>query len=309
MIKYFIFFIPELLSVYELLKKEHVDIVHCNGTWQIKGILGGWLCGAGVIWHLNDTRVVGFINTMFKLLALRLCHGFITAGERVRIHYCNDRRFSKKLVMEIQAPVDTSSFDPDRVESDQTLENFDGLRIVTVGNVNPAKGFEYFIEMASILNKQYGNLTFVVVGPHFESQKKYSEKLRSLVKRLRMDNLVFYGRSSDVASVLKAADIYVCSSVSEASPMSVWEAMSMARPIVSSNVGDVAKFIKDRENGFVVPVKNPAALAEKAGMLIENRDLRRIFGEKARDVAIQYLDVEICVRKHAEFYRQVMKMS
>ena len=124
-----------------------------------------------------------------------------------------------------------------------------------------------------------------------------------------MDNLVFYGRSSDVASVLKAADIFVCSSVSEASPMSVWEAMSMARPIVSSNVGDVAKFIKDRENGFVVPVKNPAALAEKAGMLIENRDLRRIFGEKARDVAIQYLDVEICVRKHAEFYRQVMKMS
>lgn len=306
LIKYVIFFIPELLSLYKRFKKERVDIVHCNGSWQIKGVIAGRLAGIKVAWHLNDTAMPTFINIVFNFLALHFCDAFITAGERVREYYLSDKKLSKKPIVEIQAPVNTSVFDPKKVKEERKVAAYQGLKIVTVGNINPLKGIEYFVEMVSILNQQYNNLNFFVIGPHFDSQTQYSKKLSGLAKSLKTENLHFYGTSDNIPSILKAADIYVCSSIAEASPISVWEAMSMEKAIVSTDVGDVANFIKDGESGYVAPIKNASAMAEKIGLLIENTDLRKKVGINARKIAIRHLDIDICVKKHAEFYKKIM---
>ena len=309
LIKFVLLFIPETLSLYKLLKQEGVDIVHCNNSWQFKGVLAGRLAGKKVVWHLHETATPFFVNIIFKFLARNFADAFITAGERARSYYLSDGRLSRKPILEIQSPVDTSVFDPEKVEKDRKIADCPGLKIVTVGNINHLKGIEYFVEMASILNGQYNNLNFFVVGPHFDSQRIYSDKIFGLMKQYDLENLHFYGPSANIPSVLKAADIYVCSSIAEASPISVWEAMSMEKAIVSTDVGDVAQFIKDGENGFVVPAKNASAMAEKTRLLIENADLRKRFGTNARKIAIKYLDVDICAKKHAEFYREIAKMK
>lgn len=309
LIKYVILFISELFSLYKLIVRSSADIVHCNHSWQFKGVLAAKLARKPVVWTIHETSTPLFVNIIFKFLALHFCDAFITAGERVRTCYLSDERFSKKQIMEIQAPVDTSVFDPEKIKEDGRIADYPGLKIVTVGNINPLKGIEYFIEMASILNEEYNDLVFFVVGPHFESQKYYSEKICRMAKNLEFENVHFYGPTDDIASVLKAADIYVCASISEASPISVWEAMSMAKPIASSDVGDVARFIENGENGFVVPIKGAVAMAEKVGLLIGDEKLRKRFGRKARDVAVRYLDVSICAKKHAQFYREIVKMK
>jgi len=48
------------------------------------------------------------------------------------------------------------------------------------------------------------------------------------------------------------------------------------------------------------------SVADKIGILIENNNLREAFGQKARDVAVKYLDTDICARKHAQLYREIM---
>lgn len=211
--------------------------------------------------------------------------------------------------MEIQAPVDTFIFDPQKVSPHQKMGCFEGLKIVTVGNINPLKGIEYLVEMASILNSQHNNLSFFVVGSHLANQKEYSEEVFGLVEDFKLKNVHFFDPSDNVPSVLRASDIYVCSSIAEASPISVWEAMAMAKPIVSTDVGDVARFIKNGEIGFVVPTRDAAALAEKVAQLVEDEKLRKSFGAKARDVAIRYLDISICAKKHAEFYKEIIKQG
>ena len=165
---------------------------------------------------------------------------------------------------------------------------------------------EYFIEMASMLNQRYGDLSFFVVGPHLESQRVYSNKVVGLMEKYGLKNLHFCGSSDNIPSILKAADVYVCSSIAEASPISVWEAMSMGKAIVSTDVGDVAKFIEDGVSGYIVPIKNALAMAEKVELLIENKDLRKKVGKNARKVAVNNLDVNICTKKQAEFYREIL---
>ncbi len=306
LVKYIALFIPELFALYKLFKKEHVDIVQCNGSWQIKGVIAGSLSGAKVVWFLNDTQMPLLLRMIFRRLALICCDAVIANGNRAKKYYLDDLRLISIPFEVIQSPVDTSIFEPEKVEKDRKIMNCPGLKIVTVGNVNPLKGIEYFIEMASILNRLYDDLDFFVVGPRFDSQRVYSDKILRLIKQYGLKNLHFYGPSDNIPSVLKAADIYVCSSIAEASPISVWEAMSMERAIVSTDVGDVAKFIKDGVSGYVVPIKNALAMAEKVELLIENTALRKKVGKNARKVAVKNLDVDICVKKHGEFYRKIM---
>jgi len=306
LIKFVLLFIPEVVSLYKLFKKECIDVVYCNNSWQFKGVIAGKLAGKKVIWHLHETSTPFCVNIIFKFLARNCVDAFITAGERVRDYYLSGQRLSGKPILEIQAPVGILVFNPEKVKKDQKIADYPGLKIITVGNVNPVKGLEYFVEMASILNQRYDNLSFFVVGPHFDSQRVYLDKILGLKEQYGLKNLHFYGLSENIPSVLKAADIYVCPSIAEASPISVWEAMSMEKAIVSTDVGDVARFIKDGESGFVVPIKNVSAMAEKVSLLVKNADLRRKVGVNARKIAIKNLDVNICVKKHADFYRKIM---
>lgn len=306
LIKFVFLFIPEIISLYKLFRKEDVDIVHCNNSWQFKGVIAGRLAGKKIVWHLHETSTPFFVNIIFKFLASYFCDTFITAGTRVKSYYLNNPRFAQKQIMEIQAPVDTVLFDPEKVIEDPSITAYAGLKLLTVGNINPTKGVEYFIEMASILNQRYGHLNFFIVGPHLDSQRAYSDKLVALIKKHDLKNLHFCGLSENVPSVLKAADVYVCSSIAEASPISVWEAMSMGKAIVSTDVGDVAKFIKNGVSGYIVPIKNALAMAEKVELLIENTALRKKVGGNARKIATKNLDVDICTKKQAEFYREIM---
>ena len=306
LINFVFLFIPEIVSLYRLFKKESVDIVHCNHSWQFKALIAGRLAGKKVIWHLHETSTPFFINIILKFLARCFADAFIVAGERVRNYYLSDQKLSGKPIIQIQAPVDTSLFDPEKIKKDQRITDYPGLKIVTVGNINPLKGLEYFIEMTSILNRRYDNLSFFAVGPHFDSQKVYSNKILGLAKQYGSKNLHFYGSSENIPSVLKAADVYVCSSIAEASPISVWEAMSMEKAVVSTDVGDVANFIKDGESGYIVPIKNASEMAGKVELLLEDAALRKKIGMNARKIAVKNLDVNICVEKHAKFYREVM---
>ena len=303
---YILFFLPELFSLYHYLRRENIKLVHCNCSWQIKGVIAGRMARAKVIWHLQDTFMPRIIRILFNLLSLFSCDAFIVAGTRVKRYYLDGKKGISKKIVEIQAPVDTLHFNPESVLPDDTIAHNPGITITTVGNITPTKGIEYFIEMAHLLNRDYRNLSFYVVGPYLDSQKQYSRQLGLMLRRYGIKNVHFYGNGDNVPGILKGSDIYVCSSVNEASPMSVWEAMAMQKAIVSTDVGDVRRFIKDGENGFLAPPRDAEALAKKVGMLIEDQELREHFGKRARATAIKELDVGICATKHRNLYVEVI---
>lgn len=307
---YFVCFFYEIIYLYLFFKSEQFDIIHCSGgSWQFKGIIAGKLSGSKTLWHLNDTEMPFFIRWFFRLIAPKIADGLIVSGKRVRDYYIERIALYNLLVVECLPPVNTDRFDPSKVEYDKSISEADGLKIVTVANISPPKGLDYFIHMVAHLNRHYERLDFFIVGPVYDTQKRYSKTLSELRDKLKLNNLQFYGACRDVPSVLKAADIFVCTSLSESGPMCVWEAMSMEKAIVSTDVGEVARFLKNEEIGFIVPTKDAEALAHKVGILIENPDLRERFGKKAREAAKKYLDVEVVAMKHMEAYRAVRSRS
>jgi len=101
-------------------------------------------------------------------------------------------------------------------------------------------------------------------------------------------------------------DIYVCTSNNESSPLSVWEAMSMEKAIISTNVGDVGWFIRDGFNGFLIKVRDSDCLADRIVKLIRNPKLRDTYGKSVRNTAKSKLDLKICSKLHVEAYQAII---
>lgn len=305
-LRYLAGFIPEIISLYRILRKEKFDLVHVNTSYQIKGAIAARISGTPVVWHLNDTRMTAVVR-LVSTLVMRLCaRGFIVAGKRVYDYYIRDGRLTGFPCFEIQAPVDTSKFNPLTVKKDPQFSKYKGLKILTVANINPIKGIESFIIMAALLMRSLDGLHFFISGPVFRNQKYYFEKLQSIIKAYNLQNICFTGSTENVQSVMKAVDICVFTSLYEASPTAIWEAMSMAKPIVTTDVGSVNELIVDGESGFIVPVGDAGALAAKVELLISDKKFRNRMGKMARQQAVRNLDIDICVGKHIKTYEELL---
>ena len=307
-LRYILFSPFEIARLVSFFRKGSFDLVHVSGgSWQYKGVIAGKLAGLKVVWHLNDTSMPWLFRQLFVVFS-RFVVGYIFASKRSKEYYGSMVRKDKPEFV-IPAPVDTGQFDPGRkYHGDEDLiAQWMGKTVIgTVANINPIKGLEVLIRAAAALNERYDNLLFVVVGPTYTSQQRYFKKLQQLCERLSVNNVEFVGGRGDVRPLLQRFDIYVCSSRAESSPISVWEAMGMGRPVVSTDVGDVPLYVRDGYNGFIVDVENSEALAERLATLITNEDTRLEFGRRARRVAIRELDIEKCARLHLDAYMQIL---
>jgi len=296
----------EILQLVRLFRQERFDLVHVSGgSWQYKGAIAGKLAGIPVIWHLNDTYMPVFLRRCFALLS-GLATGYAYASERTKAYY---RPYVKtdRFEYTIPAPVDTRRFDPEITPApDPLLDELEGKLVIgTVANPSPVKDLETFLKMAGKLQKSASaSLAFVIIGQIYNTQQHYFSNLKRLSADLNLE-VYWAGSRQDVVPLLSRFDVYVCSSKAESSPISVWEAMSMAKPIVSTDVGDVSIYVRNDENGFIVPVGDADQLAVRVQQLLEDESMRKRFGRRSRLIAQENLDISICGEKHLEAYQQL----
>jgi glycosyltransferase involved in cell wall biosynthesis len=306
LLKWIVTFIPDLMRIKKILTAERPAIVHCNGSWQWKGVLAAYLSKIPIVWHLNDTKMHPIIKMVFDRLK-HLAAAYIVEGEKVQEYYLQ-RLNSAKPAFNIYSPVNTREFDPKNVLSDSQLAAYPGIKIVTVCNVNPYKGLEYLIDCAAYLKTQSPELrfSFIVVGSLLPSQQTYIEQLNQRIRKNNLSCFFFHGQSDNIPKILSAADIYVCSSVSEACPQSVWEAMAMEKPVISTDVGCVSTFLKTNQNGWVIPVKDPLRMAEAIIAAVKNREKALAFGKKARLAILNHLSAEIIAKNQYDCYMSMI---
>lgn len=305
LIQYLSLFIIEIFIIVYYLKKDKIDLVHVSGgSWQIKGVIAAKIANIKSIWHLNDTYMPNIILFIFKFLST-LTDGYIFASNASKKYY-RPYLSSPKPSFIIPAPVDTEKFSP---SSNSKTTKPGNLCIGTIANINPNKDIETFIRSYSIACKKIKNLRLVIVGPIYESQKKYFSNLITLCNRLDINLKCFIGGVNDVKSILEEIDVYVCTSKSESSPTAVWEAMSMKKPVISTNVGDVPLYINHDRNGFIVEVGDFKMIASRLIELMRNPHKIEKFGNISRNECLRKLDVKIIAEYYNEAYSKMTYLS
>lgn len=168
-------------------------------------------------------------------------------------------------------------------------------RILYVGMITEDKGTAVLLEAAKILNENGLHFTMELVGEFKE--KNYEKKLRSFVEENDLGGRVkFLGLKVDLEKwrCYRNADIFAFPTyyADETFATVVIEAMMFSLPVVATRWRGTQDTVVDGETGYLVPIKDPVALAEKLRVLIMNPDLRREMGERGRKRYLQEFTIE-----------------
>ena len=115
------------------------------------------------------------------------------------------------------------------------------------------------------------------------------------------DRFVFAGFRRDVAATVSAFDLSVFPSLWEGTPLTVFEALAMGKPIVATDADGLLDVLTDRQDALIVPKANADALAGAVVELLEHPDVATRLGQEARKTG-QHYDIAAFVRKMERLY-------
>ena len=164
---------------------------------------------------------------------------------------------------------------------------------------------DQLVKALAVLKKMYPEedwcLLLVGDGP-------LEESLRSEVKNLNLEKeVVFRGEVDhmELPKYLKISDVFIRPSRSEGLGVSFLEAMAAGLPIIGSAVGGIPDFLTDGETGLFCDPENPADIAEKIKLILDDDNLRKNIVKKARELVEEKYDWNKIVEDYRRLYETV----
>jgi glycosyltransferase involved in cell wall biosynthesis len=145
------------------------------------------------------------------------------------------------------------------------------------------KGIAEFCAAAQRVRSRFPEARFRIVGWFDENPSAIS--VEELGNWCREGGIEYRGAVADVRPEIAAARIYVLPSYREGTPRTVLEAMAMGRPVVTTDVPGCRETVRDGWNGFLVPARDPTALASAMERFLLAPDLATRMGINSRALA------------------------
>ncbi len=299
------------------LKKSQADVVQ---TWMYHAdLLGGVaarMAGKPVIWSIHHTSLEPGQNKRSTIWTARTCASLsrrvprriVCVSEVSRTAHAKFGYDAAKMEV-IPNGFDLREFAPD-VESRVALRRELGLSedtplIGMAARFHVQKGHRNFVAAAAKLHARVPRAHFVLCGKGVDANnaelmhwiKQGGATLGSVCHLL--------GARTDMRRFFAAIDIAASSSLTEAFPMAVGEAMACGTPCVVTNVGDSAMIVGN--TGKIVPAEDPQALAQAwEELLAAGESARKQLGVAARRRVEQRFDLGAIVERYQELYREVL---
>lgn len=187
-----------------------------------------------------------------------------------------------------------------------------GFHIAYVGRISPIKDVKTFIRAARIVLDQLEDATFYILGTPDEDVDYY-EECRSLAELLDLAERVRFMGNVDMGEYYPMLDLVVLTSVSEAQPFVVIEAMAVGVPVVATNVGACSELLfggseEDKRlgaAGVVTNVNSPEETAEATVQLLRDADRRERMSQIGRERAFRSYQRQSVINRYRELYRSM----
>ena len=299
-------FVLTVFKIATLIKKEKIQVVFSNCLREhLYGGLAAWFTRkpSTFYWHgfapstvfdkaisLIPAKMI-FANskhTMTKLPKWLIPHTmFVYHGVKVSPQIPYKFQLRNKLKLPLNAPI-----------------------ITMVGVFMEWKGQEYFIRAVPKVLDTFPTAKFLLVGDiSFPQHKIYADRLKELVKNMRLGKaVIFMGYREDVLDIMGASDIIVHASISpEPFGYVIIEAMSVATPVVATNIGGPCEIIESGKEGILVAPRNPDAIANECIKLLENTELRSKMGRYGREKVEKYFKAERTNKEIEKTWVEIVK--
>jgi len=299
-----------LSSVKKILKKINPDVFHVHYVWidGMIGALSGFHPFVLTAWG-SDILVAGknFLAKSLIKFALRKADLITCDAEHMKETIMKLGAKPEKIKI-IYFGVDTKKFCPG--PKDKELIKKLGIEncpvVISLRNLEPIYDVETLIRAIPLVLKEIPSVKFIIAGKGSEEKK-----LKNLAKELRIsESIRFVGwiNHEILPDYLRLGDVYVSTSVSDSTSISLLEAMACGLPSIATNVGDHPRVLKDGENGFIIPVKSPELLSEKIIYLLKNKEIREKIKKFSRETIVRSYNYFREMAKIENIYNELIQM-
>lgn len=257
-------------KLFSLLKKIKPQAINTYNFGTIEYHMAAKLAGVPIRVHSDhgrggdDPAGKNKLHNTFRKFIANFITEYIVVSYDLFQWVLNDLKINRKKLSLIFNGVAV----PEKIEHSSSSPKV----FVTVGRLDKVKNQKLLIDaFALAVNTIDGfedcKLNIVGDGPLYN-------ELAAQINALNMnDSIYLLGFRNDITTILKNSDIFVLSSVYEAMPMTILEAMANKTPVVCTNVGGISKFISEKQAWFVES-KNCQALADKLNEVTINDEYR-----------------------------------
>jgi N-acetyl-alpha-D-glucosaminyl L-malate synthase BshA len=182
----------------------------------------------------------------------------------------------------------------------------DGEKLLThVSNFRPVKRPVDCVDIFAKVKRRHPKTRLVMVGdgPERGACVYKAEKLGV------SEDVIFVGKQGRIADYLGVSDVFLLPSELESFGHAAREALACEVPVIATRIGGIPEVVTDGELGYLSDVGDTDKMAEDTFELIENEGLRRAFGQKGRESAVQRYGSDKIIPQYIDFYERVLNRA
>jgi L-malate glycosyltransferase len=264
-----------ILRYFQLFLRTKPDVVHChNVAPTLQAAMSARLAGVRRVIttrHRVERPYDASAETKYSLMG-RFCHHIAGICEAT----CKDLRAVPFAQASKIVCVYNGTTAVERVSFDELGKS--GFTLLFIGRLAPEKDIGTMIRAVAIAAERLPKLRLWIVG-----DGKIRPELEALTQELGAgEHVRFWGQHMNTAPFFSGADTFIMSSLVEGLPMSLLQAMSLGTPAILTDVDGGAEVVRLANNGLLVPISDPAAMAEAIVKMAMDTELREGFSKQAQ---------------------------
>ncbi|WP_246945901.1 1,4-alpha-glucan branching protein domain-containing protein [Bacillus pinisoli] len=281
----------------ELAKKINFDLIHAH-DWLVEGAaitlkkafevpllvtIHATESGRnnGIFTKMQETIQAREISLIKEASSVIACSDYMK-NEIIKLSSC-----SAEKIKIIPNGVDRSCFEKLKEEDGKWNEYIsnDHHIVFSIGRIVPEKGFQTLIEAAPYVIEKHPNVTFIIGGKG-PLEKKYNDLIQESNLQDHI-HLVGFVNDQERNHLLKSCDVAVFPSLYEPFGIAALEAMIARKPVVASNTGGMASFVKNGITGLTVAPGSAEELAKAISVLLSNQTLASKMAYNGQQLAMK----------------------
>ncbi|SFR58746.1 Glycosyltransferase involved in cell wall bisynthesis [Marinobacter daqiaonensis] len=292
-----------------MIREFDVRIVHCHQyTPWVYGWMASWGTAAKVIFtehgrfHPDRYRYkAALINPLMALMTRNV----VAISEATRKALARYEFVPAGKIQVVYNGIKGLVRDPEAVSAVRQQEGIpDGHRVLgTVARLDPVKNQAMMLEAFARVLPRWPDTWLLMVGDG-PARTSLEQQARTLGIA---DRVIFTGFRPEPADYLAAMDLFLLTSHTEGTSMTLLEAMSLGIPVIATAVGGNPEIVGDGETGLLVPTDNPVALAVAIEDLLGNDAVRKGMGDAGRKRFDARFSVSPMVCGYEQLYQQMLR--
>ena len=179
------------------------------------------------------------------------------------------------------------------------------VELISVGRAHWKKGYAYAIRACELLKKNNLNFLYTIIGGEHEEELVYLIQEAGL-----QENIQLLGKlpQSKVYEIVQEASLFILPSLEEGIANVAVEAMALGTPVISTDCGGMEELITHQQEGWIIPRRNPQALADQIQAFIQlsGAEIELVRKNARKKVELEFNETQM-VQRMLRLYEQVIR--